>query len=86
MILLVIEQFSILLVVIIKMYSQFGNFLFVYLFWLLIQVSLVYGNYAEAKLNTDGSHVENYDNIIMTVRTIIDAFFGVWDYWLTDNY
>jgi len=37
-------------------------------------------------LNTDGSHIENYDNIIITVRTLLDAFFGAYDYWLTDNY
>jgi hypothetical protein len=50
-------------------------------------VSLVYGNFAEAKLNTgDGSHVENYDNIITCLRTILDAFFGVWDYFLNDAY
>ena len=49
-------------------------------------MSLVYGNYAEAKLNIDGSAVENYDNIINTVRTNIDAFFGVWDYNLNSGY
>lgn len=37
-------------------------------------------------MNVSGDSAENYDNIITCLRTIIDAFFGVWDYTLNPGY